>query len=119
MAKILVADDAMFMRNRTSRLLTANGYQVVEASNGEEAVRRYFEEKPDVVLMDITMPVLDGIEALKQLIAKDPGAKVVMVTALGQKSMVLEAIRAGARDFIVKPFEPERLLEAVKKQCQE
>ncbi|HHY11601.1 MAG TPA: response regulator [Firmicutes bacterium] len=119
MAKILVADDAMFMRNRTSRLLTANGYQVVEASNGEEAVRRYFEEKPDVVLMDITMPVLDGIEALKQLRAKDPGAKVVMVTALGQKSMVLEAIRAGARDFIVKPFEPERLLEAVKKQCQE
>ncbi len=118
MAKILVADDAMFMRNRTSRLLTANGYQVIEAANGEEAVERYFKERPDLVLMDITMPVLDGIEALKQLKAKDPDAKVVMVTALGQKSMVLEAVKAGARDFIVKPFESERLLGAVKKQCK-
>ncbi len=119
MAKILVADDAMFMRNKTSRLLTANGYQVIEAANGEEAVNNYFREKPDLVLMDITMPVLDGIEALKQVMTKDPDAKVVMVTALGQKSMVLEAVKAGARDFIVKPFEPERLLEAVKKQCQD
>ena len=118
MAKILVADDAMFMRNRTSKLLLANGYQVVEAANGEEAVTRYFKEKPDVVLMDITMPVLDGIGALKKLKAKDPSAKVVMVTALGQKSMVLEAVKAGARDFIVKPFDPDRLLEAVKKQCR-
>ena len=95
MAKVLVADDAMFMRNRTSKLLAANGYEVIEASNGEEAVKRYFEEKPDVVLMDITMPVLDGIEALKQMKAGDPNARVVMVTALGQKSMVLEAIRRG------------------------
>ncbi len=118
MVKILVVDDAMFMRNRTSKLLTGNGYEVVQASNGEEAVKRYLEEKPDVVLMDITMPVLDGIEALKQLKSQDPNVKVVMVTALGQKSMVLEALKAGAKDFIVKPFEPERLLEAVKKQCQ-
>ncbi|HHT85481.1 MAG: response regulator [Bacillota bacterium] len=117
MAKILVADDAMFMRNRTSKLLTANGYEVVQASNGEEAVKRYFEEKPDVVLMDITMPVLDGIEALKQMKAGDPDARVVMVTAMGQKSMVLEAIKAGAKDFVIKPFDPDRLLEAVKKQC--
>ena len=95
----------------------ANGYEVIEASNGEEAVKRYFEEKPDVVLMDITMPVLDGIEALKQMKAGDPNARVVMVTALGQKSMVLEAIKAGAKDFLVKPFDPDRLLEAVKKQC--
>ena len=117
MAKILVADDAMFMRNRTSKLPTANGYEVVQASNGEEAVKRYFEEKPDVVLMDITMPVLDGIEALKQMKAGDPDARVVMVTAMGQKSMVLEAIKAGAKDFVIKPFDPDRLLEAVKKQC--
>jgi len=117
MAKILVADDAMFMRNRTSKLLTANGYEVVEAANGEEAVKLYFEEKPDVVLMDITMPEMDGIEALKQLRAKDPDAKVIIVTAMGQKSMVLEAIKAGARDFIVKPFDPDKLLEAVRKQC--
>jgi two-component system chemotaxis response regulator CheY len=118
LAKILVVDDAMFMRNKTSRLLSENGYQVVEASNGEEAVKRHIEEKPDVVLMDITMPVLDGIEALKQIKENDPNVKVVMVTALGQKSMVLEALKAGARDFIVKPFQPDRLLEAVKKQCQ-
>lgn len=104
MAKILVADDAMFMRNRTSKLLTANGYEVVQLSNGEEAVKRYFEEKPDVVLMDITMPVLDGIEALKQMKAGDPDARVVMVTAMGQKSMVLEAIKAGAKDFVIKPL---------------
>ncbi|HHY68881.1 MAG TPA: response regulator [Bacillota bacterium] len=118
MAKILVVDDAMFMRNKTSKLLQENGYEVVEASNGEEAVARYMRENPDLVLMDITMPVLDGIESLKQLRAYDPEAKVVMVTALGQKSMVLEAIKAGARDFIVKPFQPDQLLEAVRKQCE-
>ena len=117
MAKVLVADDAMFIREQDLQLLAANGYEVIEASNGEEAVKRYFEEKPDVVLMDITMPVLDGIEALKQMKAGDPNARVVMVTALGQKSMVLEAIKAGAKDFLVKPFDPDRLLEAVKKQC--
>jgi two-component system chemotaxis response regulator CheY len=115
--KILVVDDAMFMRNKTSRLLTEDGYQVVQASNGAEAVKMHTEEKPDVVLMDITMPVLDGIEALKQMRENDPDVKVIMVTALGQKSMVLEALKAGARDFIVKPFQPDRLLEAVKKQC--
>ena len=118
MAKILVVDDAMFMRNKTSKLLQENGYEVVEASNGEEAVARYMRENPDLVLMDITMPVLDGIESLKQLRAYDAEAKVVMVTALGQKSMVLEAIKAGARDFIVKPFQPDQLLEAVRKQCE-
>ncbi|HON87000.1 MAG: response regulator [Firmicutes bacterium] len=118
MAKILVVDDAMFMRNKTSRLLAENGYEVVEASNGEEAVKRYLQENPDLVLMDITMPVLDGIESLKQMKEHDPHAKVVMVTALGQKSMVLEAIKAGARDFIVKPFQSDKLLEAVRKQCE-
>ena len=80
-------------------------------------MERYKSEKPDLVLMDITMPVQDGIEALKEIKAYDSDAKVIMVTALGQRSMVLEAIRAGARDFVVKPFQPDKLMEAVKKQC--
>lgn len=115
--KVLVVDDAMFMRTKASRLLTEEGYSVVEGSNGAEAVERYKSEKPDLVLMDITMPVQDGIEALKEIKAYDSDAKVIMVTALGQRSMVLEAIRAGARDFVVKPFQPDKLMEAVKKQC--
>jgi len=118
LAKIMVVDDALFMRTKISRLLSEQGYEVVQASNGAEAIEKYLEEKPQVVLMDITMPVLDGLGALKGIKEKDPSAKVIMVTALGQKSIVLEAIKAGARDFIVKPYQPERLLEAVKKQCQ-
>lgn len=116
--KILVCDDALFMRTKTMRLLSEHGYEVVDASNGQEAIAKYVSEKPDVVLMDITMPVMDGIEGLKGIKAKDSDAKVIIVTALGQRSMVLEAVRAGAKDFIVKPFQPEKLLEAVKKQCQ-
>lgn len=117
-AKVLVVDDALFMRNKAAKLLKENGYEVVEASNGAEAIDVYVKEKPDVVLMDITMPVLDGIGGVKGIKEKDPQAKVIMVTALGQRSMVLEAIRAGARDFIVKPYDPQNLLEAIKKQCQ-
>lgn len=117
-AKVLVVDDALFMRNKAAKLLKENGYEVVEASNGAEAIDIYVKEKPDVVLMDITMPVLDGIGGVKGIKEKDPQAKVIMVTALGQRSMVLEAIRAGARDFIVKPYDPQNLLEAIKKQCQ-
>ncbi len=118
MAKVLVVDDAMFMRTKASRLLSGEGFQVVEASNGAEAVERFKTEQPDLVLMDITMPVLDGIGALRAIKSMDDGAKVIMVTALGQRSMVLEAIRAGARDFVVKPFQPEKLMDAVRKQCQ-
>ncbi|MEX0973794.1 MAG: response regulator [Bacillota bacterium] len=118
MPKILVVDDAMFMRTKASRLLTSEGYQVVEAANGAEAIERFKAEKPDLVLMDITMPVLDGIGALKAIRSLDENAKVIIVTALGQRSMVLEAIRAGAKDFVVKPFQPDKLMEAVKKQCQ-
>lgn len=118
MAKVLIVDDAVFMRTKASRLLAQEGYQVVEAADGAEAVRKYKAEKPDLVLMDITMPVLNGIDALKAIRAEDETAKVIMVTALGQRSMVLEAIRAGAKDFVVKPFQPEKLMEAVKKQCQ-
>lgn len=118
MAKVLIVDDAIFMRTKASRLLTQEGYQVVEAVDGADAIRKYKAEKPDLVLMDITMPVLDGITSLKAIRAEDESARVIMVTALGQRSMVLEAIRAGAKDFVVKPFQPEKLLEAVKKQCQ-
>lgn len=117
MQKILVVDDAAFMRKRTRELLQANGYAVIEASNGADAVSKYEKEKPGLVLMDITMPVLDGIGALRAIKALDRDAKVVIVTALGQRSMVLEAIRAGAKDFVVKPYKPEKLLMAVAKQC--
>lgn len=119
MAKIMVVDDAMFMRTKASRLLSQEGYEVIEAADGSEAVRKYQAEKPDLVLMDITMPVMDGIEALKAIKSYDEGAKVIMVTALGQRSMVLEAIRAGARDFVVKPFQPDKLVEAVKRQLNQ
>lgn len=114
--RILVVDDAEFARVRARRLLMENGYDVDEAVNGKEAVEKYLSFQPDVVMMDITMPVLDGLDALREIKRTDPQAKVIMCSALGQQSMVLEAIKAGARDFIVKPFEPERILSAVKKQ---
>ncbi len=115
MAKVLVVDDAQFMRMRCTKLLTANGYDVVEAENGREAVERYKEEQPDGVLLDITMPEMDGLEALREIKRLDPHARVTMLTALGQQSVVMEAIKAGARDFVVKPFEQDRVLAAVQK----
>lgn len=112
--RILVTDDALFMRVTLKNVLTQNGFEVVgEASNGREAVELYEKLKPDLVFMDITMPEMDGLEALKAIRAKDPNAKVVMCTAMGQKQIVLDAIQAGAKDFIVKPFQPERIIEAV------
>ena len=117
MAKnILICDDAAFMRMMIKDILTKNGYNVVgEAENGAKAVEKYSELKPDLVLMDITMPEMDGIEALKKIKALDPGAKIIMCSAMGQQAMVIESIQAGARDFIVKPFQADRVLEAVKK----
>jgi two-component system, chemotaxis family, chemotaxis protein CheY len=115
MAKILIVDDAEFLRMRISKMLIGDGYEVVEAENGAIAVEKYKEVKPDVVLMDITMPEMDGLTALKQIRAFDPKARVVMLTALGQESVVLEAIKSGARDFVVKPFERERVLSAITK----
>jgi two-component system chemotaxis response regulator CheY len=115
--KVLVVDDAMFMRTKASKLLTQEGYEVIEAPNGAEAVEVYKAQKPDLVLMDITMPVMDGIEAVKAIKSHDGDAKVIMVTALGQRRMVLEAIRAGAKDFVVKPFQPDKLIEAVRRLC--
>ncbi|HZR99593.1 MAG TPA: response regulator, partial [Chloroflexota bacterium] len=112
MATILIADDAAFMRMRCGRMLADNGYTVLEAENGRDAVEKYQAHRPDAVLMDITMPELDGLGALKAIRALDPGAKVAMVTALGQQQVVLEAVQAGAKDFVVKPFQPERVLAA-------
>ena len=114
--RILITDDALYMRVTLKNILTQHGYEVVgEAENGIEAVKLYSELKPDLVTMDITMPEMDGIEALKQIRAADGNANVVMCTAMAQKGMVVEAIQAGAKDFIVKPFQPERVIEAVEK----
>lgn len=115
MAKIMIVDDAEFLRVRVTKLLKGDGHDVVEADNGMKAIEVYAAEKPDAVLMDITMPDMDGLAALKEIKAADPGAKVVMLTALGQESVVLDAIKAGAKDFVVKPFEPDRVLAAIEK----
>ncbi len=117
MAKnILICDDAAFMRMMIKDILTKNGYNVVgEAENGVKAIEAYTECNPDLVLMDITMPEMDGIGALKGIKEKDPNAAVIMCSAMGQQAMVIEAIQSGAKDFIVKPFQAERVLEAVKK----
>ena len=117
MAKnILICDDAAFMRMMIKDILTKNGYNIAgEAENGKVAVDKYAETKPDLVMMDITMPEKDGIQALKEIRAKDPSASVIMCSAMGQQAMVIEAIQNGARDFIVKPFAADRILEAVRK----
>ena len=114
---ILICDDAAFMRMMLKDILVKEGYEVVgEAVNGADGVEKYNSLKPDLVTMDITMPEMDGIAALKAIRASDPAAKVVMCSAMGQQAMVVESIQAGARDFIVKPFQKDRVIEAVKKQ---
>ena len=114
--KVLVVDDAVFMRMKLKDILEKNGYEVVgEAQNGEEAFDRYKTVKPDLVTMDITMPGVDGLEALKLIRAYDPTARVVMCSAMGQQGMVMDAIRAGAVDFIVKPFDTDRVIKALDK----
>ena len=113
---ILICDDAAFMRMMIKDILTKNGYNVVgEAENGAVAVEKHKELNPDLTLMDITMPEMDGIQALKSIKAADAGASVIMCSAMGQQAMVIESIQAGAKDFIVKPFQADRVLEAVKK----
>ena len=113
---ILIVDDAAFMRMMIKDILSKNGYTVAgEAENGVKAIEKYNELKPDLVLIDITMPDKDGIQALKDIKASDPNAKIIMCSAMGQQAMVIESIQAGAKDFIVKPFQPDRVLEAVKK----
>ena len=116
MARVLIADDAAFMRMMIKNILTQNGHEVVgEAANGAEAVVKHADLNPDVTTMDITMPEKDGIAALKEIIELDPNARVVMCSALGQESKVLESIKLGAKDFVVKPFKPDRVIEAVGK----
>ena len=117
MAKsVLICDDAAFMRMMIKDILTKNGYDIAgEAENGAIAVSKYQELKPDLVLMDITMPEMDGIQALKNIKAADGAANVIMCSAMGQQAMVIEAIQAGAKDFVVKPSQADRVLEAVKK----
>ena len=117
MAKsILICDDAAFMRVMIKDILTKNGYTIAgEAENGLKAVEKYNETKPDLVMMDITMPEMDGIQALKKIKESDADADVIMCSAMGQQAMVIESIQSGAKDFIVKPFQPERVIEAVKK----
>lgn len=112
--KILLVDDAAFMRKMIKDTLVKNGYtEVFEAVDGADAVEKFGEIGPDLVVMDITMPNMDGLEALKAIRAKDSGANVVMCSAMGQESMVMDAVRSGAKDFIVKPFKPDRVLKTV------
>jgi two-component system, chemotaxis family, chemotaxis protein CheY len=114
--KVLVVDDAAFMRMMVKDTLSKNGYDVVgEAENGAKAVELEKQLKPDLIIMDITMPEMDGIQALKEIKKNTGDAKIIMCSAMGQQAMVIEAIQSGAKDFVVKPFQPDRLLEAVKK----
>lgn len=116
MGKVLIVDDAKFLRMTIARAITKAGHEVIgEAQTGEEAVQLYKNLKPDLVFMDITMPDMDGIEAVKHIKKDFPDAKIIMCSAIGQHKMVLEAIEAGARDFIVKPFEESRIIEAIDK----
>ena len=114
--RVLIVDDAAFMRMMIRNILTKSGYDVVgEAENGAAAVALYKELRPDVVTMDITMPEMDGIEGVRQIRKIDPNANIIMVSAMGQQAMVMEAIQAGAKDFIVKPFQQERILQAIER----
>jgi two-component system chemotaxis response regulator CheY len=115
-ARILIADDLSFMRMIQKEILSERGYSVVgEASDGREAVEKYRSLRPDLVLLDITMPNMNGLEAMRKIFAIDPKAKIIMCSALGQQNLILEAIKAGVKDFIVKPFKPERILSAIQK----
>ncbi len=114
--RVLIVDDAAFMRMMIKNILTEAGYEIIaEAENGKQAVEKYNELKPDLITMDITMPEMDGISAVREILGSDSGAKIIMCSAMGQQAMVIEAIQAGAKDFIVKPFKNERVLEAVNK----
>ena len=115
MPKIMLVDDAAFMRMMVKNALTKSGYDnIIEAQDGAEAVKKYAEEKPDMVFMDITMPNMDGLQALKKIREDDPNAKIVMCTAMGQEGMVVDAIKSGARDFIVKPVNADRIVQTAQ-----
>ncbi len=113
---ILIADDLQFIKLVLRDLVEKAGFRVVgEASNGEEAVELFQDKRPDVVLMDITMPKMDGLTALKKILKIDPGANIIMCSALGQQTLIVQALQMGAKDFIVKPFRPERVINSIKK----
>lgn len=115
-ANVMIVDDAAFMRMMLKDILTKNGYNVIgEAENGAVAVEKYPDLKPDLTIMDITMPEMDGLQAVKEIRKRDPQARIIMCSAMGQQAMVIEAIQSGAKDFVVKPFQAERVLEAVTK----
>lgn len=117
MARIMITDDAAFMRLMVRSAMESNGHEVVgEAVNGNDAIKVYQQVKPDVVTMDITMPDMDGVSAVKRILEMDPNAKIIMCSAMGQSGMVMEALKAGAKDFVVKPFQIERLLQSIDKQ---
>ncbi len=115
-ANVMIVDDAAFMRMMLKDILTKNGFTVVgEAENGAVAVEMYGQIKPNLTVMDITMPEMDGLQAVKEIRKRDPQARIVMCSAMGQQSMVIEAIQSGAKDFVVKPFQAERVIEAITK----
>ena len=115
MATVLIVDDSAFMRMRCVATLKDIGHETLEAGDGQQAIDIYKQSKPQAVLLDITMPGVDGLTALREILAFDPSAKIAMVTAMGQQAIVMEAIKAGARDFVVKPFDPDRVKAAVNK----
>jgi two-component system chemotaxis response regulator CheY len=116
MARVLIVDDAAFMRKMLGDVLAKGGHEVIgEGANGTEAVARYQALRPDIMTLDITMPEKDGLAALREILTLEPSAKIVMCSALGQESKVLEAIKSGAKDFVVKPFQPDRVLDAIGK----
>jgi two-component system chemotaxis response regulator CheY len=114
MTRILVVDDAAFMRSMLRRILEDEGYEVQEAPDGDVAIKKYKESKYDLITMDIVMPNVDGVTAVKEIMRVDPEARIIMITALAHKTLVLRALRAGAKDFIVKPFDSTAVIEAVK-----
>ena len=119
MRTVLIADDAAFMRAKLKAIVEKNGYQVVgEAENGKEAIVKYFELKPDLVTMDITMPSMDGLSALKEIRKRDPKSNIVIISAMGQEATIREAIMAGARNFIVKPFNESQILDTFAKSIK-
>ena len=114
--RIMLVDDASFMRMMLKNILVGSGYEVIgEAENGAKAIEQFKALKPDLVIMDIIMPEMGGIDAVREIVKANPGAKILMCSSMGQQSLVVEAIQAGAKDFIVKPFQPSNVLEAVKK----
>jgi len=116
MSTVLIVDDAMFMRRMLEDILTKHDFEIIgEAETGTEAVEKYKQLKPDLVTMDIIMPDMSGIDAVKEIVKLDPEARILMVSAMGQQTLVVEAIQAGAKDYVVKPFQPSRVIEAVSR----